>query len=152
MQMIEFSKSGNVIYHIDTESKTVVAKLRCHENDPMTLIGSQLMRQISGDGFGPLELCAYPYYFSRFKIRNEYCGKAKCHSDDEFNIEFGKRLALLRAKQKYLNAIERVLEKSNRWVEEVGFRIDKLYMNHYRKAIDNGTALHNLLESIGDNN
>lgn len=148
MQMIEFSKSGNVIYHIDTETKTVVAKLKCHENDPMTLIGSQLMKQTSGDGFGPLELAAYPFFFEEFKIQNDYIGKAKCHPDDEFDIEFGKRLALLRAKQKYLNAVERVLEKSNRWVEEIGFRIDKLYMTHYRKAIDNRIVLNDLLESL----
>lgn len=152
MQMIEFSKSGNVVYHIDTESKTVVAKLRCHENDPMTLIGSQLMKQTSGDGFGPLELSAYPYFFDEFKIQNDYVGKAKCHPDDEFNIEFGKRLALLRAKQKYLNAIERVLEKSNLWIEQVSLRICKMYMAHYRKAIDNETALNNLLESLGEKN
>lgn len=148
MQMIEFSKSGNVVYHIDTESKIVVAKLRCHENDPMTLIGSQLMKQTSGDGFGPLELAAYPFFFEEFKIQNDYIGKSKCHPDDKFDIEFGKRLALLRAKQKYLNAIERVLEKSNRWVEDVGFRINKLYMTHYRKAIENEIVLNDLLESL----
>lgn len=148
MQMIEFSKSGNVVYYIDTESKTVVAKLRCHENDPMTLIGSQLMKQTSGDGFGPLELAAYPFFFEEFKIQNDYIGKAKCHPDDEFDIDFGKRLALLRAKQKYLNAIERVLGKSARWIQDVGCRIDKLYMTHYRKAIDNGIVLNGLLESL----
>jgi len=148
MQMIEFSKSGNVVYYIDTDSKTVVAKLRCHEDDPMTLIGSQLMKQTSGDGFGPLELAAYPFFFEEFKIQNDYIGKAKCHPDDEFDIDFGKRLALLRAKQKYLNAVERVLGKSARWIEDVGRRIDKLYLAHYRKAIDNGIVLNDLLESL----
>ena len=148
MQMIEFSKSGNVVYHIDTESKTVVAKLRCHEDDPMTLIGSQLMKQTSGNGFGPLELSAYPFFFEEFKIQNDYIGKAKCHPDDEFDIEFGKRLALLRAKQKYLNAVERVLEKSARWIEDVNCRIEKLHLAHYRKAIDNGIVLNDLLERL----
>ena len=148
MQTIEFSKSGNVVYYINTESKTVVAKLRCHEDDPMTLIGSQLMKQTSGDGFGPLELAAYPFFFEEFKIQNDYIGKAKCHPDDEFDIDFGKRLALLRAKQKYLNAVERVLGKSARWIEDVGRRIDKLYLAHYRKAIDNGIVLNDLLESL----
>ena len=148
MQMIEFSKSGNVVYHIDTESKTVVAKLKCHENDPMTLIGSQLMKQTSGAGFGPLELAAYPFFFEDFKVRNEYYGKAKCHPDDEFDIDFGKRLALLRAKQKYLDAVERVLDKSNKWVEQVANRIDRLCMSQYRKVIDNRIAESALLDTL----
>ena len=148
MQTIEFSKSGNVVYHIDTESKTVIAKLKCHENDPMTLIGSQLMKQTSGAGFGPLELAAYPYFFGEFKVRNEYYGKAKCHPDDEFDIDFGKRLALLRAKQKYLDAVERVLDKSNKWVEEVASRIDRLCMSQYRKVIDNRIAESALLDTL----
>lgn len=148
MQMIEFSKSGNVVYHIDTESKTVIAKLKCHENDPMTLIGSQLMKQTSGAGFGPLELAAYPFFFDEFKVRNEYYGKAKCHPDDEFDIDFGKRLALLRAKQKYLDAVERVLDKSNKWVEQVANRIDRLCMSQYRKVIDNRIAESALLDTL----
>ena len=148
MQMIEFSKSGNVVYHINTESKTVVAKLKCHENDPMTLIGSQLMKQTSGVGFGPLELAAYPFFFEDFKVRNEYYGKAKCHPDDEFDIDFGKRLALLRAKQKYLDAVERVLDKSNKWVEQVADRIDRLCMSQYRKVIDNRIAESTLLDTL----
>ena len=148
MQMIEFSKSGNVIYHIDTETKTVIAKLKCNENDPMTLIGSQLMKQTSGAGFGPLELAAYPFFFEDFKVRNEYYGKAKCHPDDEFDIDFGKRLALLRAKQKYLDAVERVLDKSNKWVEQVANRIDRLCMSQYRKVIDNRIAESALLDTL----
>lgn len=148
MQMIEFSKSGNVVYHIDTESKTVIAKLKCHENDPMTLIGSQLMKQTSGAGFGPLELAAYPFFFDEFKVRNEYYGKAKCHPDDEFDIDFGKRLALLRAKQKYLDAVERVLDKSNKWVEQVADRIDRMCMSQYRKVIDNRIAESALLDTL----
>ena len=148
MQMIEFSKSGNVVYYIDTESKTVIAKLRCHEDDPMTLIGSQLMKQTSGDGFGPLELAAYPFFFEEFKIQNDYIGKAKCHPDDEFDIDFGKRLALLRAKQKYLDAVERVLDKSNKWVEQVANRIDRLCMSQYRKVIDNRIAENTLLDTL----
>ena len=148
MQMIEFSKSGNVVYHVDTESKTVIAKLKCHENDPMTLIGSQLMKQTSGAGFGPLELAAYPFFFEDFKVRNEYYGKAKCHPDDEFDIDFGKRLALLRAKQKYLDAVEKVLDKSNKWVEQVANRIDRLCMSQYRKVIDNRIAESALLDTL----
>lgn len=148
MQTIEFSKSGNVVYHIDTETKTVIAKLRCHENDPMTLIGSQLMKQTSGVGFGPLELAAYPFFFEDYKIRNEYYGKAKCHPDDEFDIDFGKRLALIRAKQKYLDAVERVLDESNMWVEEVSARIDKLWMSQCRKVVENRYAEDALLDTL----
>lgn len=146
MQTIEFSKSGNVVYHIDTDAKTVIAKLRCHENDPMTMFGSQMMKQTAGEGFGPVEMSAFPYFFGKFKIQNDYYGIAKCHPDDEFDIDFGKRLALIRAKQKYLNAIEGVLERSNHWVSQLAYRSEKLYMKHYRKVIDNKFAEIRLLE------
>ena len=148
MQNIEFSKSGNVVYHIDTEAKTVIAKLRCNENDPMTLFGSQVMEQTAGEGFGPVEMSAFPQFFDKFKIQNDYYGIAKCHPDDEFDIDFGKRLALLRAKQKYLDAVERVLDKSNKWIEQVANRIDRLCMSQYRKVIDNRIAESALLDTL----
>ena len=106
------------------------------------------MKQTSGVGFGPLELAAYPFFFEDYKIRNEYYGKAKCHPDDEFDIDFGKRLALIRAKQKYLDAVERVLDESNMWVEEVSARIDKLWMSQCRKVVENRYAEDALLDTL----
>ena len=82
-----------------------------------------------------------------FRGGNELISRGNIAADG-IDIEFGKRLALLRAKQKYLNAVERVLGKSSDWIAQVAVRIDKLYMTHYRKAINNGIILNDLLESL----
>lgn len=45
----------------------------------------------------------------KLKIDPVYVGIAKCAPEDEFDVEYGKKLALTRAKQKRCKAINRVI-------------------------------------------
>lgn len=137
---VEYSKSRNVVYTIDEANGTVMAKLLCHAEDPQLLFDNQLFKHILGNDMGPVqESDIFPI---KFQIKNEYIGKAKCHPDDKFDIEFGKRLALLRAKSKYLRAIEHKMFLINDWIYDLSERTNELYLKQYRYYIDNNSDLY----------
>lgn len=154
MQRIEFSKSGNVVYHIDSDKKTVVAKIKCSAFEPQQLFDSQLSKHICGTGLAVVgDQWTFDYCVPKVCINSEYVGIAKCHPDDEFNEEFGKRLALIRAKKKYFNAIEKKMLAIKDWIFDLAIRTNDLYMNQYRKYIDCNSDLYMLLATkIGGDN
>lgn len=43
---------------------------------------------------------SYPYHYDRYIINDKYVGMARCAPDDKWNEEYGKALALKRAKRK----------------------------------------------------
>ena len=49
----------------------------------------------------------------------EFQGVAKCHPDDEFNKEFGERLALMKALEKRSNYIKKILHDATYMLEKV---------------------------------
>ena len=142
MQSIEYSKSGNVVYHIDSDKRTVTAKIKCSPNDAQDLFDSQLNKHIFGTGLAVVgDQWTFDYCADRVAINKEYVGKAKCHPDDEFDIDFGKKLALIRAKEKYLAAMEKKLATIRDWVYGLTKRTDKIYYDQYRKLIENRIEL-----------
>lgn len=146
MQTIEFSKSGNVVYTIDTDAKTVTAKIKCREEEPQNLFDGQLDRHICGSGLGVVdESDIFP---AKFRIKTEYIGKAKCHPDDTFDINFGKMLALERAKQKRFIDMEYKCLLIYDWMKGLLERTKKVYTKQYRQLIDNGIRLHKMLEDL----
>ena len=151
MKSIEFSKSGNVVYTIDDEKREVVAKIKCDEYDPIYLFNSQLYKLIGGCGEGIVSEGDF-FGHCRYSISSSYSGKAKCHPDDNFDIDFGKRLALLRAKNKYLSAMTKKIYDTFVWVSKLNDRTHNLYMKQYRQMIDNNIALNIALSEKGVNN
>ena len=137
---IEISKSSNVVYYIDEDKGEVIARIKCDEDDPQRVFDSQLVKHACGIGLGPVQEMDISLF--KYRIKNEYVGKAKCHPDDVFDIEIGKRLALLRAKQKYLNAMESKMYEINEWVQGLAERANNLYLRQYRQLIDNGSDLY----------
>lgn len=151
MQRIEFSKSGNVVYHIDTDKKTVIAKIKCSVSEPQQLFDSQLSKHICGTGLAVVgDQWTFDYCAPKVCINSEYVGTAKCHPDDEFNEDFGKRLALIRAKKKYLDAMEKKMLVIKDWIFDLAIRTNDLYMNQYRKYIDCNSDLYMLLATKYD--
>lgn len=137
---IEISKSTNVVYYIDRDNGEVIARIKCDEDDPQHVFDSQLIKHACGIGLGPVQEMDISIF--KYRIKSEYVGKAKCHPDDEFDVEFGKRLALLRAKQKYLKAMESKMYEINEWIQELAERTNNLYLRQYRQRIDNGSDLY----------
>jgi len=118
MKSIEFSNSGNVIYNIDTDNRIITAKIKCLPSEPMDIFYNQLTKHIMGTGICIVDSVDDDYlqYAAQPAIKGKYIGKAKCHPEDEFDIDYGKKLALLRAKEKYLNAMSKQLEVVRDWV------------------------------------
>lgn len=113
--IIEKSKSGSVTWYINEETRTVVAKIQCNSFEVLDLVDKVIYQltesQYSCTPNSPNEV---PFYISarggkRFRIKDYYIGKAQCSPSDKFDVEFGKKLALLRAKQKYHFAVQKIL-------------------------------------------
>lgn len=143
---IEFSNSGNVVYYIDYNNKLVLARIKCNEDDPQLVFDSQFFKQCNGKGLGPLQEMDVAVH--KYRIRRDYIGKAKCHPDDEFDVELGKRLALLRAKRKYLRAMENKMALIDTWMTEMCDRTHDICRSQYRQWIDNETELEKMEASL----
>lgn len=146
MKYTETSKSGNVRYVIDTDNKIIRAILLCDRDEPQIIFRNKIKRYIRGEGKGPVEK---QLYIEKYRIDSVYEGIAKCHPDDEFNIDFGKRLSLLRAKEKYIRAISTKLYEMDLWIEKLHDISQKLRNKHYRILIDNGCELYNMEKESG---
>ena len=140
MQRVEHSKSNNVVYYIDDEARTVTAELKCSPYEPQDILDCQIYKHLCGYGNGFID--ELDYVVNKYAINSSYIGKAKCHPDDEFNVEFGKRLALLRAKKKHLNAVERKLDKMTTWMNVFRERMHKTHTKYVRMIIDNDIELY----------
>ena len=141
----EYSKSGNIKYEIDEEKRTVIAVLECSSDDANIVFQSACIKYGKGVGFGSM----VPAYRTKYQIKSEYVGKSKCHPDDVFDVEFGKRLALLRAKDKYLRAMNDRLEDMIVWVGGLYANIEKMGMKHYRLLVENGSEIYAVEKETG---
>ena len=141
------SKSGRVTYKINMDERTVIAKITCEKTDPQMVFDCKVARYIDGNGVGPLEISEY--YENKYDISRVYVGKAKCHPDDTFDEEFGKKLALLRAKNKYLKAMYYRLDDMRRWISKLNNTITDMTQEHYRRWIDNGCEIYEIEKQTG---
>ena len=140
---IEYSKGGNIEYRIDEENRTVTAILYCSYRDPQMLFDKVVKNYIKGNGIGPV---AVGWDNEKYYINDYYVGKAKCHPDDTFDVEFGKRLALARVKQKYQRAVNKSIYEMHKYIGWLYKTVIDFSMKHYRKDIDYSCAL-NAIES-----
>lgn len=140
---IENSKGGNVQYLIDEDNRIVNAILYCSYRDPQMLFDKVVKNYIKGNGVGPV---AVGWDNEKYYINDYYMGTAKCHPDDTFDIDFGKKLALARAKQKYQRAVCKTIFNMHNYVCKLYKAILDFSMKHYRKDIDYSCAL-NAIES-----
>lgn len=136
------SRSGKVTYEINRDERTVVAKIICEKTDPQTVFDCKVARYVDGNGAGLLEISRY--YEHKYDIDHVYIGKAKCHHGDTFDEEFGMKLALLRAKNKYLKAMYYKLDDMRRWISRLNNTITDMTQEHYRRWIDNGFEISEL--------
>ena len=66
------------------------------------------------------------YYF----IKEVYIGEARCHPEDEFDIEYGKKLARDRAKRKREKDVNRMIKK---YLKDVRRQLDEIERCEVRK-------------------
>lgn len=89
----EVSSNNDIVYYIDAEKKVVVAKYY-----PNKFMFEQILN-IFSDTFEAVQLTQmFEDALTRYDC---FIGKAKCHPNDTFDVEQGKKLARNRAFWKY---------------------------------------------------
>lgn len=84
----------SMIYNVD--GNTVTATLVDCKDDALNVIKKAVIRGYHGDTEGAnSKIECYGY------LKDKYVGKARCHPDDEFSIEKGKKIAKKRCLRKY---------------------------------------------------
>jgi len=135
MKSIEYSKNGDVVFYIDTDKRTIVAVLKCQKDEPNTIYESQLDKLCASSSI-QLQPSLDFYGVKHVLINDRFVGKAKCHPNDEFDIEYGKALALLRAKEKHQKALEAKLLMIDNTIKDFAKRMHRRYEKQYRALLD----------------
>lgn len=98
---------SEVRYYINKDKRTVVCKI----------IGCCDIALRRLDKFAP-HFDYYYRYIGEYDIPDEFYGTAKCAPEDEWDEEYGKKLALTRAKQKRGKAVNAMLNRCLRIMAE----------------------------------
>ena len=89
-------KTNNIKYLVCPEKRIVV----CLLSDCQDIACNKINKYTDG-----------AFFWSDFKIKDTYRGIAKCDPRDTFDVEYGKKLALERAKKKRAKAVNKALDK-----------------------------------------
>ena len=112
---------SDIKFIIDPEHRVVVCKLLNCEN---TATGRIYKYMKSTEMF---EL------WNNYTIKSVYTGVARCAPEDEWNEEYGKRLALKRAKKKRGDDANRMIMK---WHKRVSKELDNLVKYGIHRTIE----------------
>lgn len=143
------TKNGNVTYYVNREKKTVVAVIRCDIGTPLYIFDRMFDRFESVNGNRNL----LDVHFDNFHIENafineRYVGVARCHEGDIFDEEFGKKLALARARAKKADAVHANFFKFIEQLDKLNYLAGKKSDELYRRWIDSQKEITDLLRSI----
>lgn len=136
---------NNVVFHIDKENKVVVAVLKSDPNELFEMTSNMI------DKFNKTHKkcgidCDMSWNFP--DLNCEYVGIARCSENDEFNEEFGKKLALARAKIKKAYAIQKNFFEITNWLDDfyiyMSSRDEKLYRNWIELLIEKDALLNSV--------
>lgn len=143
------TKSGNVTYCVNRKKKTVVAIIKCSANIPLNIFDSVLDKFENKNGNkNLLEVSFDNFYIENAFIDNQFVGVAKCHENDIFDEEFGKKLALARAKAKKADALHTKFFKFIEQLDNLNYLVGKKFDELYRRWIDSQKEIADLLRSI----
>lgn len=87
---------NRVIYSVFPEHKIVVAEIRGCELDAVNIVNGRFVPHATS----ALHV-GVNYYDERFVMPYKFKGVAKCHEDDVFDVEVGKRIALNKLTETY---------------------------------------------------
>lgn len=149
-QKVEFSKGGSVRYIINENAGIVFATLTCSKTEPQQQFLS-IFKSVAAQSKGSIEEIIIPQDFDVFDVMidQSYTGVAKCHPDDKFNLEFGKALALQRAKEKHADSLLKQSEKIRHFLGELYNSFMQRDVKNYRHAIDLYSEERDMLRKVG---
>ena len=98
--------NNRVIFKVIPEHRIVKAEINDCEFDAI----SEFNRKFLAHSTSSLTLAPANYYDEKFMMPNTYSVVVRCHPDDEFDEEKGKRLALDRLADKYTKSLNKHLD------------------------------------------
>lgn len=132
---------NNVVYHINKDKGVVVCILKCDTEEPQLIFESTLFKIYRADN---IRVCGIYDPNRNTKINEQYVGIARCSKNDTFDEEFGKKLALARAKVKKTYALQKQFFKYIDALDQVNYIVgkkhDKLY-SAYSRSVEEATSL-----------
>ena len=123
---VEYSKGKHVKYVINTDRKIVSATLKVDIDEPQKIFDKIFFK--ASEPMKGVLLRTSDFYDDRYSTKSTFVGIAKCHPDDKFDVEFGKKLALIRAKCKHYMVVYSLLFKFHDYIDDISNRLnDKIY-------------------------
>ena len=119
----EKSKGGNVKYTINEFDRTVKAVLKVDECEPQIIFDKAFSKRTSEQS--GIILRTTDFYDKAYTTKGFYEGVARCHPEDQFDVEFGKKLALERAKRKHFIAVARQVAEITTYIADLGCDMNK---------------------------
>ena len=143
------TKSGNVTYYVNRDKKTVVAVIKCKIGTPVGIFErvSKKLQRANGNK-NTLDIRSDYFNSLNVYINDHYVGIAKCHDGDTFDEEFGKKLALARAKVKKAAAVYDNFFEFVDQLDELNYLVGKKSDELYSRWIDSEAEVEELLKSI----
>lgn len=143
------TKSKNVTYYVNREKKTVVAVIKCDVLTPLYILDKVFDKFENANGnHNLLEMSFDNRHVKNVLINERYVGIAKCHDSDTFDEEFGKKLALARAKFKKVAAVYDNFFEFVDQLDELNYLAEKKSDELYSRWIDSEAEVEELLKSI----
>lgn len=143
------TKSKNVTYYVNRDKKTVVAVIKCKIGTSVGIferVSKKLQRMYGNKN--TLDIRSDYFNSLNVYINDHYVGIAKCHENDIFDEEFGKKLALARAKAKKADAVYRNFFKFIEQLDKLNYLAGNKSDELYRRWIDSEAEVGELLKSI----
>ena len=143
----EVIKTKNVTYYINGWKKVVVAVLKCDKYTPVGIFNKAYCKaEYKNDTLG---MYITDNGFENILVKEKYVGIAKCSDNDEFDVEFGMKLALARAKEKKLKDVHRQYFKFVDALDDLSYVIGKKETQLHRQWIDAKCEIDGLLMEVG---
>lgn len=117
----------NIQYIMGKDAKTVVAILTVPNNAIVEEMATILIKSTN-----PLFAVTNLDLNKSMLLKGKYVGKAVCHDDDDFDWEYGKKIARLRALEAYYKDRARVFDKVSTIFDDAAKRMSLAARhNHY---------------------
>ena len=107
-----YIKNSSIYYYVDTETGTVIAVMDTVRQEIMKNV-NKFKRQTNEVGKLIIE-----YYMRQSNVPRTLKGKATCGENDEFDLEFGMKLARERLLHKYYDVWTGIVVRMNNEVED----------------------------------
>lgn len=138
----------NIVYHVNYEKKVVVAVVKCNPKQAYEMFVSTICKN-NTKGMG-LIFYENDQIFGKMKLKSEYVGIARCAPSDVFNVEYGKKLARLRAEKKKSIALASAYASYTEWISGICKNALKVAHTLCRKAIDSSVEVDACLNKVGE--